>query len=659
MSDIVGTVVTVKQFLSKEEVRLTVNPNQPAEQLIVLPKNREYVIPAYQREIRWNSGNINVLLSDLLNGPRFLGNIILSLKQNNVCEIIDGQQRTTVLQMILACLKCKYHDEIELFEVSDINNNSFPGLKELIRYGFNESEISAERLETIKNEDEYSQYERIKALWGIINSSEILCDRYQASILVQNIKASEANIIASHSGSDDVCIKYFLDVNLKGVRLDKEDIFKGYLFGQDSREETRTLWQKNKKLDISFNELKGGKDNKRYPLMKLYEHYFYCDLYLPKDNGQDFSNISFGEDFCLTQTATLGSKKFYEGTHIIEVIQNSKYLQESLKAINRSLEIMINVASSDGPSDSFRALFKPEKGKKIDSIDIENTHCILQKILLDKEIIPKVLALKFIVSFFDGKTHRKDDYKSIYSVFAAATLFTVFANKKESGTFYSFVKETNWIERMNEWLDGYVHSHELTKGKVLAAYTFSDVDDSRVDQIRSKSLAAVFNYLHIQHDGESYKLVVDNCKQFNTFLTKKTLFSIEHFIIGESGTLKIKTNKYDFEYDYPPAVKRYRNSLFNYIFIPEGVNCSLENSVLPEKLEMINAQIEEVSCKYSKAYITLLVENDFFKDYPSSTTIDSYETKEEVIEQLNKYFSTSFPTDLLTFSSALIKSLEF
>lgn len=61
---------------------------------------------------------------------------------------------------------------------------------------------------------------------------------------------------------------------------------------------------------------------------------------------------------------------------------------------------------------------------------------------MEKEVIPKILALKYILTYFDGKPHAKEEYKSVYSVFCAAVLFTVFANKKESDTFYNFVK--NW-----------------------------------------------------------------------------------------------------------------------------------------------------------------------------------------------------------------------
>ena len=53
---------------------------------------------------------------------------------------------------------------------------------------------------------------------------------------------------------------------------------------------------------------------------------------------------------------------------------------------------------------------------------------------------------------------------------------------------------------------------------------------------------------------------------FVSFFGDKTVYSLEHFIVGECGTLHVKTAKYDFPYKYPPTIQKYRNSLFNFIF---------------------------------------------------------------------------------------------
>ena len=258
--------------------------------------------------------------------------------------------------------------------------------------------------------------------------------------------------------------------------MDTEDIFKGYLFSQDSRELTRSLWQKNKRDVLRLNGVTQSSEEKRYPLMKLYEHFFYCDLYLPREGDCEYSTLKFGENFCLTSGFESGSTKYYEGSHLIEAIRDRDYLQNVLSRLNKCVEIMTDIIESEGPSTPFKDKFIC--AKKVDSIDIQNCHSMLKKILMEKEVIPKILALKYILTYFDGKPHAKEEYKSVYSVFCAAVLFTVFANKKESDTFYNFVRLEEWKSKINKWLYDYISSHALTRGKVLAAYKYSESDRS-------------------------------------------------------------------------------------------------------------------------------------------------------------------------------------
>ena len=103
MAGIVGTIANVKDYLSKVRVCLSVQHHEPQEQRIQLEADRQYSIPAFQRELRWDDNNLKMLLSDLSRGNKFLGNIILTVKSDHTCEIIDGQQRTTVLMLIVAC----------------------------------------------------------------------------------------------------------------------------------------------------------------------------------------------------------------------------------------------------------------------------------------------------------------------------------------------------------------------------------------------------------------------------------------------------------------------------------------------------------------------------------------------------------------------------
>lgn len=119
MAEIVGTITNLSDFLSKTQVCLSVKPNDPQQQIICLEADRKYSIPAFQREVRWDDNNLKMLLYDLSRSSKFLGNIILTIKSDHTCEIIDGQQRTTVLMLIVSCIKKKVWDQ-------DIDARSVP-----------------------------------------------------------------------------------------------------------------------------------------------------------------------------------------------------------------------------------------------------------------------------------------------------------------------------------------------------------------------------------------------------------------------------------------------------------------------------------------------------------------------------------------------------
>ena len=502
MPDVIGTTVSLSSFLQEESLRIVIDSSLHGRQEIVLSENREYIIPSFQREIRWGIENVNILLSDLDKGAIFLGNFILTIKDGGNCEIIDGQQRTTVLVLLLTWLKEKYRDALEIPAACRINNLSFPGFQTIVDVGFDETRLSPEVFAEIISEDVYSQYPRIKKIWDLFSNSPILSTRHKVVHIIDNLRQSQVNIITNRSNENGNSIRYFLDVNLKGIHLDTEDIFKAYLIKQDSSDEIKKLWEKNKEAARKVNLAKGGKEDSRYPLMKIYEHFLYCDLYLAEQ--KKFANVTFGENFCLSKNTTIDGFEFYEGTHIIEVISNKAYMKKALSCINTALNIMNNVIETDGPSDPFRRLFV-SSGERVDPVEIAIFHSLLKKIILDSDVIPKVLALKYIITYLDDGRHAVKEYQTLNSVFAAAVIFATFSFKKKNDIFYGFIKNDDWIERINKWLYEYASSPDLTKGKVVAAYQCNESSGELEAQIRCKSLAAIYDFFVLRQHRTIHK----------------------------------------------------------------------------------------------------------------------------------------------------------
>ena len=99
-----------------------------------LSKDREYIIPGYQREIRWNTNNIQVLLDDLKDNSKFLGYVLMSTEDDVHYNIIDGQQRLTVIFMLLDAIKRK--DAEMSYATCFFNNESFADIKMAIEKDF-------------------------------------------------------------------------------------------------------------------------------------------------------------------------------------------------------------------------------------------------------------------------------------------------------------------------------------------------------------------------------------------------------------------------------------------------------------------------------------------------------------------------------------------
>ena len=108
--------------------------------------------------------------------------------------------------------------------------------------------------------DYYGQRQSFIDLWKWLEKEELFTTSHTARTILENIEKSRVNIIASHEDESNSSIRYFLDVNLKGVRLDTEDIFKAQIFSLSLSDEMLQLWRENKTSMLIFNQakVKGG-----------------------------------------------------------------------------------------------------------------------------------------------------------------------------------------------------------------------------------------------------------------------------------------------------------------------------------------------------------------------------------------------------------------
>lgn len=597
MARIFGTILSIGEFFKKDNTEVKIERGGETEQVFSLLANRKYIIPDYQREIRWKKKHLIELISDISDNVKFLGNIILNKRSALEYEVIDGQQRITALLMIISYIRNRFHEEFDVFETCKLEMVNFDKFDLLITNNFNLDSLGRENKILVENSDIFNQRERYIELWSVFAQIDKLQTATNCANFLTNIKRSQINLIVNTEDNDNYSIGYFMDVNLKGVRLDNEDIFKGYLFNYDTGQDIRHEWNLFKIQSFKLNLESDRQKKTEYPTTKLLEHYLYCDLY----KNARYRNIQFREDFTITELMNLDGNQHYKGEHIIKVIRNNTYMLQGLKNINKFLTIILDVVTSRLPSQSFKELFN--SSAEIDDVEAVIIHNFLKKIMLDKNIVPRILIMKYVIEVLFDKTNKtKADYRKIYGLYLLAVMFTIFESEKDITKVLGVVKDSEWYTKAAEQSKSYFARSKVSRTKITVQYKLINAEDTENYMLRCKSLATIYNFFEII-DG-TVKVINGKMNDLNVYVTDSNRFSNEHFIINERGVFNISGNSCN----YPSDIKKYANSIFNFIFISKQLNEEdLGNNILSEKIRILDEKVAVsptiIECEFSKMII--------------------------------------------------------
>lgn len=637
MANIIGTILKLNDFLSDKRTPINVDRDNKLENVFTLEENRQYVIPDFQREIRWSKENLIELMLDIKRGSKFLGNVIISEKGDGKYEIIDGQQRITSLLMLLNYIRNKFGDDIEVLKTCRLDISSFLGFSKLFDKCFDENALGSE-MDFIEETDDYKQMRRYIELWNEIEKTKIIDNETDASDFHKNLIRCELNIIISKKDSTNYGMEYFLDVNLKGVKLDTEDIFKGYLFSNDNGDKVREAWKNLKKeVFILKNDQKI-----EYPIMKFIEHYIYTDLFV---KIPEMKNIQFGEDFLITKEIVIKGQKKYSGEHLIKVINKKSYMLSVIENVYEYVRFVNEIVGSTGPTKKFKNCF----GQKIDNDEIFIIHNIIKKIIMDKDLIPKMIVMKYLVVIMGAKgEEEKEVYRNIYGVYMAAVLFTIFADKKSREKVTGIVKGEDWYKQLVENVKGYFEDAVITERQIMIQYKLAKAEKDENYQFRCKSLATIYNYFAVQNN--KIKILNGKTNELKNFLSDDNQFSMEHLIINNGATCNVVLGEESISYTYAKMVKRFANSLFNFIFIPKTLNSSLDNLDIVEKMKILKSNLDQIKCEYSKKVIDL-VQAHFIEKYPQIENIS------EVKPILDRYYEEHFKKIYFEYAKYIVEEL--
>lgn len=161
-----------------------------------------YIIPIYQRAFAWEKEEIEQLIDDIADfkGKNyFLGSLIVSKREDEKFEVVDGQQRLTALYILLSVLGQELNDNALSFECREKSTNT---LKHL-------------------NYNRYTNNDNIKLEQSIINGKEIVKIKLKTDEFRKSLKAKSVQT-ALQSGSDDdiqIAIRNYFVEQLKKVSL--------------------------------------------------------------------------------------------------------------------------------------------------------------------------------------------------------------------------------------------------------------------------------------------------------------------------------------------------------------------------------------------------------------------------------------------------------
>lgn len=271
----------------------------------IFDNQNKYIIPLYQRNFSWRREQIEQLLQDVfaafkqnVKSHYYIGSLVVLKRSNGDFEVIDGQQRLTVLSLITKILGI--NKEPRLYY------DSRPEVEEFFR-AFYDSEdgncnIDYPQTAHLKNAidfikqidlDAENHTRRINEANEIVEHGVSFYQYFENNVVLVRVEMPEDTDVAS----------YFEIMNNRGVQLQKHEVLKSFLISkltEMSKNEFAKIWTACSQMDVPIQ--------KQF-LSKEREHYFganydnFCFTSLTKSDAEA-SNGKYkklddvlGEDF--------------------------------------------------------------------------------------------------------------------------------------------------------------------------------------------------------------------------------------------------------------------------------------------------------------------------------------------------------------------------
>ncbi|MDY4128279.1 DUF262 domain-containing HNH endonuclease family protein [Peptostreptococcus porci] len=223
------------------------------EDLKIIPvsdifSNINYLVPIYQRNYAWSEMQIEQLIEDIdssidnSNKKYFLGNLIVNQTDNNVYEVVDGQQRLTTLYILEKYLGIVFSKEALRFEAREKSNRTLSYISDSSNQELIEELSSSEILKGFQIVDNYFENKKIDKSGFAQKLKQVFL------ICIQVPK----NIDLNH---------YFEIMNTRGEQLEVHEIAKAKLLevlkSDHDKNVAAMIWEKcsdmNSYVQMNFN----------------------------------------------------------------------------------------------------------------------------------------------------------------------------------------------------------------------------------------------------------------------------------------------------------------------------------------------------------------------------------------------------------------------
>lgn len=609
-------MLNIESFLKKESINFNIIQNNTTISKI-LPDNRIYSIPAYQREIRWSAKNVTILMEDLKANSKFLGTILLNENNNSNYDIIDGQQRISVLILILKAIEKITSTS---FPMCTFINETYEHLFEVLKLDFNEKLIDiSDKKDTYLQSDILEQRERFETIWHTINNFIEKMSPAEISQFQDNLLYSEINIIIANNSNSKIYVDYYLDLNDKSVKLDNIDILKANLF----RINYSMMSQEWANVQKSIKNLRTvGLNN--YSLQTFYYHYFACTI----NKYLDYKLTDLKTNLKFSKQISINNHIYDAGTNILYAVSDQTYFTSTIKQLKELSVFLKNVYLKN----NLIELTKKLKQCGCDNDTIDCVFSIIAAIIRIDDEVPKMLVAKYFLDVLNCDNINKNDVKLIFYIYVYSILFTLTSGKKESSKLIRIVLSADWKDKLK------LAACSIWKDKEKDINYWKKItQNGKITEISGqhihKHVIAIKEFAKID---SSNNIISFNQSKLKTYLTSPS-FSAEHFFINKSLKVAFKYGPkgIDTEIYLPKSITKYISCPINYLYLDADTNRKLGNLSIKEKLSLLNELpktvfLSELNYRYYLEIKRIFDESENFPDV--STVTNKYAAQSAIKE---------------------------